>query len=261
MAMSIKDLIEKQQASKANKEQNNVSAGQIQLPSDNKHERISTGETKANTNSPGRFKLPMPFMSASNARNSSTQQGDKPSANSPSKFTLPKSASQSDTGPSRDGTVHADLPKGNLVAQNNSSDEPTSNKRFDSISEIDDVKLMDGLIAPEKPERNLADDLGAEAKNFIDNLDALYFNFDDADAFVAIVGRVFSEMKTYPHLEQLLAPEDSQCMLRGLRASAGMAQIKKKEKREKYQPKKSKLDAGLLDSLNQLMGMGGLDVD
>ncbi len=106
-------------------------------------------------------------------------------------------------------------------------DEPTPSMALPQI------ELPSDHIAPDKPDRELLEDAPEEHKQFVSLVDGLYDSFDDADLFIGLFQRVMTEMQNSPHLEMLLAPADVQTMLRGLRGSAGLQQIKKQSKQRK----------------------------
>ena len=113
------------------------------------------------------------------------------------------------------------------------------------------------------PVRDLPTELDKQQKAFIDSLDSIYRLHDDPEMFVNMVRRIMSEMQERPELCELLAAskgQDSNAIIRGLRQSAGMAQVKKVESKAKRTGGKAKPQSAQVDSVMQtLQGLAGFD--
>jgi len=83
------------------------------------------------------------------------------------------------------------------------------------------------------PDRQLPPELTKQQEQFVKSLDSIYSLHNDPDMFVDMVRKIMSEMQSNPDLVELLADEDSQAMISGLRQQAGMAQVKKQESKKK----------------------------
>lgn len=113
--------------------------------------------------------------------------------------------------------------------------------------------------------RELPENLTEIQTRFIKSLDSIYRLHDDREMFVDVVRKIMSELKENPDLTGLLAkwPEDINAMIRGLRQSAGMSQVKKQD--EKAKRSKSKTGGGrnsaavdsALETLQGLANFGG----
>lgn len=114
------------------------------------------------------------------------------------------------------------------------------------------------------PIRDLPTELDKQQKAFIDSLDSIYRLHDDPEMFVNMVRRIMSEMQDRPELMPLLAPggEDSNALIRGLRQSAGLAQVKKTESKAKRGNGggRAKPQSAMVDSaMKTLQGLAGLE--
>lgn len=105
-------------------------------------------------------------------------------------------------------------------------------------------------------------ELDEQTQNFVKSLDSMYAVFDDAELFINVVSRIMLDLKAAPHLIEIFAPEDSNILMKGVRASAGMAQVKKTEQRAKTSSRassKKQIDPGLISNIKALAGFGGFD--
>lgn len=80
------------------------------------------------------------------------------------------------------------------------------------------------------PTRELPEDLDETQKSFVMLLNGIYSVLYDPELFGQMVRNIMSELQENPEYEKLLADEDVNAMMRGLRESMGMAKIKKAEK-------------------------------
>ncbi len=113
------------------------------------------------------------------------------------------------------------------------------------------------------PERELPEEMTEQMQGFISSLDAIYKLHDDPEMFANVVRKIMSEMQDNPNLVDLLADEDSNALIRGLRQHAGLAQVKKQESKAKYargkasqKPQSAAVDS-VMSSLQQLAGFDG----
>ena len=111
------------------------------------------------------------------------------------------------------------------------SDEPENNSLV-TISGMT-KRAYDDEILPNAPERIFPNPLDTAQQSFVDLLNSMYKIFDDGEMFVRAVQRIMQEIGTTPHLIEMMAPADSNVMMRGIRAAAGMAQVKKVEAKTK----------------------------
>lgn len=113
------------------------------------------------------------------------------------------------------------------------------------------------------PVRDLPTELDKQQKAFIDSLDSIYRLHDDPEMFTNMVRKIMSEMQARPELCELLAAskgQDSNAIIRGLRQSAGMAQVKKQESKAKRSGKAAKPQSEAVDSvMASLQGLAGFD--
>ena len=117
-------------------------------------------------------------------------------------------------------------------------------------------------VNPEAPERVLPAELTEQQAGFVKSLDSLYLVFDDADLFVGVVARIMGEMRGNAHLKGLIHDDDARTMIVGIRAAAGMAQVKKRdasEKRSSGKKSSTKVDSAVVADIKALAGFGGFD--
>jgi hypothetical protein len=121
--------------------------------------------------------------------------------------------------------------------------------------------VMPDLVDVQVPERDLPADITTDQKAFIDQLDQIYSIVYDPELFGQFIRVIMQELQEHPEYIKLMAPEDTHVMIRGLRETMGLAQIKKEstkrksttEARAKKAPKASEFDA-ILDSMNLNLG-------
>lgn len=105
------------------------------------------------------------------------------------------------------------------------------------------------------PTRELPEDLTESQRGFIVLLNGIYSVLYDPELFGQMVRNIMSELQENPEYEKLLADEDVNAMMRGLRESMGMAKIKKAEKSKgagrtgKAQSVKAQAVASTIDSM------------
>lgn len=127
-----------------------------------------------------------------------------------------------------------------------------------------ELRRFDDEVEATKPNRELPESMMGEegAKQFVGLLDGLYEVLFDAELFGQMIRLIMEELRANPEYAKILAPEDARAMIKGLRESMGMAQIKKAETKTKRSsgPKKgTELTAEKLDNLEALFGQGAFD--
>lgn len=142
-------------------------------------------------------------------------------------------------------------------------DVESASDTSNSLAGITSFSAFDDEVLPTAPDRP-ADGLTEEQLGFIKSLDTLYLAFDDGPLFVNAVQRIMIDLNAAPHLIEMMAPEDSNVMLRGMRASAGMARVKKVEAKAKRAGGKGKMATGknaeVISSIQALAAShGGFD--
>lgn len=165
----------------------------------------------------------------------------------------------------------------NLVAEPKSGGSITSKSNagiglslvdIAGLDDSDDSKLIgidesgDGYldqVPATAPVRELPPELDEQQKGFVKSLDAIYSLHAEPDLFVNMVSKIMSDMADNPALADLLADEDSNAMIRGLRQSAGLAQVKKQESKAKRGGRSSKPNPKLDEALATLQGIAGFD--
>jgi hypothetical protein len=116
------------------------------------------------------------------------------------------------------------------------------------------VTQFPDLIDVDLPERDLPADITLEQQGFVDQLNVIYGILHDGELFGQVIRSIMQELQEHPEYTQMLAPSDAHVMIRGLRESMGLAQIKKGERKRtspnanpKKPSKSSEMDA-LLDN-------------
>ena len=107
------------------------------------------------------------------------------------------------------------------------------------------------------PDREIPEGMAEHAIAFMKSLDSIYNLHNDREMFVSVVSKIMSEMQEDKSLAKLLAPEDANAIMRGMRQAAGMAQVKKvkaTEKRKGGSSKNSAIQAAAMDSLLSVAG-------
>lgn len=98
------------------------------------------------------------------------------------------------------------------------------------------------------PERELPEDLDHQQQGFVGLLDSIYEILTEPELFAQAVRTIMSELQSHPEYEQLVGDKDVHTLIKGMRATMGLARMRKAEKKAKTSsraPKKSTFDLGL----------------
>lgn len=98
------------------------------------------------------------------------------------------------------------------------------------------------------PTRELPEDLTRQQKLFVDSLDSIYTIVHDPDLFGGMIRTIMQELQENPEYVKLMGDTDVHTLIRGLRESMGMAQVKKAEKTRKA-PAGKKISKAVTDSM------------
>lgn len=139
-----------------------------------------------------------------------------------------------------------------------SLDVGTESSKLDFERTIQDAEgdYLDQVPAT-APDREIPEDMADHAKAFVKSLDSIYNLHNDREMFVSVVSKIMTEMQEDKSLAKLLAPEDANAIMRGMRQAAGMAQVKKQAataKRKGGSKKESALQSAAMDSLLSVAG-------
>lgn len=123
------------------------------------------------------------------------------------------------------------------------------------------VMVMPNLVDVQVPDRELPADITTDQSGFIDQLNQVYSIVYDPELFGQFIRMIMQELQDHPEYIKLMSPSDLHVMVRGLRESMGLAQIKKEatkrkpstEAKAKKAPKSSEFDA-ILDGMNLNLG-------
>lgn len=132
------------------------------------------------------------------------------------------------------------------------------------IDEADLNDRVDGLdlVDCTAPDRELPQEMTDQMISFVKSLDSIFQLVADPEMFVDMVRKTQREMQEYPALGKLLCDADVRVAIRGMRQSAGLAQVKKqaaKESRSKTAKVNSAAVTSAMDSLLSLAGSTAFD--
>ena len=192
--------------------------------------------------------------------------GGKPSPRSDS---IPDAKPKPSTQTNTDSNNTTDDTNGNPSPSGKSASGGLSLISIAGLDDADDSKL-NGVDDSEEgyldqvpataPVRGLPAELDDQQKGFVKSLDAIYSLHSEPDLFVDMVSKIMSDMADNPALAELLADEDSNAMIRGLRQSAGLAQVKKQESKAKRGGKSTKPNPKLDEAMATLQGLAGFNL-
>lgn len=187
---------------------------------------------------------------------------DKPSGPAPTSALAKRFGSRpeqpSDSSDSNAGTHPAPEPEraddviGNLadLSESEAGSKPALAERAKLATKFDDE------VPADAPPRVL-DDLNEQQLAFVALLDGVYKVTHEPEFLGDVVSNIMVELQKNQEYRKLVQPKDIRTMIQGMRASMGMARIKKQEKSRKAGPgrgaKSSKaLDTDILSSLDEL---------
>lgn len=130
---------------------------------------------------------------------------------------------------------------------------------FDSISgfsdEIDATKpVRDLSIIEEEPDEQTRKGM----QSFVDLLDGVYDLYDDPEMLGQVTRNIMIELKNHPQYMKLRTDDDVRAWIQGMRASMGLAKIKKETKKStRSSGKGKKIDLDMLADLES-MDLGDL---
>jgi hypothetical protein len=110
-------------------------------------------------------------------------------------------------------------------------------------------------IPADAPARDLPDDLTESQQQFITLVDGIYTVLYDPELFGSMIRNIMDELQNNPEYDKLLADQDVNTMMRGLRESMGMAKIKKAEKTRgngRTGAKASKVASAMVSTLDEM---------
>lgn len=84
-----------------------------------------------------------------------------------------------------------------------------------------------------KPDRVVPDDADKGMLQFVSTMDSVYEVLDEPDMLGAVIRNIMVELKSYPHYAKMIAPEDVRTWVKSMRATMGLAKIKKTEAKTK----------------------------
>ena len=119
----------------------------------------------------------------------------------------------------------------------------------DHIEATKPIRDVEALLA------DADDDSKAGMKSFLSLLDGVYEILDDPEMLGNVTRSIMMELKDNPQYMKLVADSDIQTLVRAMRASMGLARIKKtnaKAKRAGGGKSKAKVDQDMLDDLDSL---------
>lgn len=119
----------------------------------------------------------------------------------------------------------------------------------DHIEATKPIRDVEALLA------SADDDSKAGMKSFLSLLDGVYEILDDPEMLGNVTRSIMMELKDNPQYMKLVADSDIQTLVRAMRASMGLARIKKtnaKAKRAGGGKSKAKVDQDMLDDLDSL---------
>lgn len=124
--------------------------------------------------------------------------------------------------------------------------------------------LMEGETPATAPTRELPADLDEQQQQFVGSLDSLYGLLFDAEMFGQVTKNIMIELQNNPQYVKLIADEDVNIIVRGMRESMGLARIKKTESKASRgsgtsKSKEKKVNAQVADALADLDSMFGDD--
>lgn len=114
------------------------------------------------------------------------------------------------------------------------------------------------LIDVQLPERDLPVDITVEGLAFVDQLNVIYSVLHDGELFGQVIRQIMQELQEHPEYIQMIADEDSHVMIRGLRESMGLAQIKKAEKK-RTSPNPNAKKPSKVREIDALLDSSGMD--
>lgn len=227
----------------------------------NQPDKLAPSQASAQTTKPVGFKLGGIKLGGVQ------QHGGSDSTLRPDSDQAAESSGSDLSGESRDSDIgSAEAPVGTASLSLTDIAGLTDSSEQESLITIDAVDPESGEgyldeVPATAPERELPPEMTDQMKGFVDSLDAIYRLHDDPEMFANVVRKIMSEMQDNPALVELLADQDSNALIRGLRQHAGLAQVKKQESKAKRAGNKSsKPQSAVMDSvMSTLQGLAGFD--
>lgn len=119
----------------------------------------------------------------------------------------------------------------------------------DHVEATKPIRDVEALLA------DADDEAKSGMESFISLLDGVYEILDDPEMLGNVTRNIMMELKSNPQYMRLVADEDIQTLVRAMRASMGLARIKKtnaKAKRSGGGKSKKQVDQDMLDDLDSL---------
>lgn len=131
---------------------------------------------------------------------------------------------------------------------------------FDRTIQDADGDYLDQVPAT-APDREIPEGADEITSAFCKSLDTIYNLHNDREMFVSVVSRIMSDMQENKNLVKLLAPEDVNAIMKGMRQAAGMAQVKKQKATAKRKGgKESASSVKLASAMDSLLSVAGFDL-
>lgn len=120
------------------------------------------------------------------------------------------------------------------------------------------AQIYADMIPADMPDRPLPEDMSAGMQGFLGLIENVYSVLNEPEIFGQTIRNLMSELAENPEYDKLLVDADVNTMMRGLRQTMGLAQIKKQS--TKRGPAKKVKEIGVLaGNLDSMFGGGEFD--
>lgn len=132
---------------------------------------------------------------------------------------------------------------------------------FETADEPDAHQIYADMIPADMPDRELPEDMTDGMQSFVELIGSVYETLNEPEAFGQVIRNLMAELQENPEYDKLLVDADVNSMMRGLRQTMGLAQIKKASTKKSPVGKKalSGKAAMLATSLEGMFGEDDFD--
>lgn len=111
------------------------------------------------------------------------------------------------------------------------------------------------------PTREMPEDVEKGMKQFVEQMDSVYGLLQEPELLGAVIRNIMVELKSFPHYAKMIAPEDVRVWIRSMRATMGLAKIRKQETQSKRKTGATKAKGGKALDESMEIALGGMSVD